>query len=86
MSRRIPLCACCGESLSMRLPGQERMLVEYGTPGRPTVGWHFKCLPIDPLASRVPGDVSPDELSAVVGARGPGRFVVGWARNKKNGL
>lgn len=88
MSRKLPLCAVCGNSL-IRC-GQVH-LTYAGLPGRPAVAWHHDgtggCLSREEFAQELMKDLRKDsgspralarlrEILAAIGRRGPGRLVV----------
>ncbi len=54
MSRQLPLCAWCGESLKRK----GRMLAHYGElRGTPDIGWHTeKCMTADTICKPMTGD------------------------------
>jgi len=68
--RKLPLCAWCGKSLKWKdskNTGTRMLSMSETKPGRPLVGWHGKCLAVDPIKI----DRPIDEIK--IAARGEGR-------------
>lgn len=57
MNRKIPNCAWCGKSMSMRRAAdlrRGRILDHFrGLPGSPMVGWHHDCADADPIFRQI---------------------------------
>lgn len=79
MSRRIPLCAWCGKSMTGTDMGKGRTCSSFeNIAGKSMIGWHSECCEKDPLWLRTMQDWQrPCEdalpIIAEVNKRGPGR-------------
>jgi hypothetical protein len=79
MTRRLPLCAVCGEPITydvLRKKKDGRFQIELpDLPGKPIIGWHFKCFEKETLVG-VKDDwvdkITMDDL-AKIQSRGPSR-------------
>lgn len=83
MSRKLPLCAWCGDPLARK--AYTCVMLE-ALPGKPQVGWHWSktdpaknCVALDPHWETFNPKDSPvrgaDKAYAEIEGRGPGRVV-----------
>jgi hypothetical protein len=77
MSRPLPRCARCGDSLA----NSERVLLRWcHNRGVPEVGWHLRCADADPLYEKMVGMLCGDPLRVLgeIEQRGEGRMLRYW--------
>ena len=76
---RHPLCGTCGKPLARCGLKTGRVIIQFAAPGRPRLGFHFRCTDLDLVARRLVGfKLTSDEIwQAVddVAARGPERVI-----------
>lgn len=71
MSRPLPLCAWCGETLRRR----PKVTIEFTeVPGRPVIGWHIGCEVKDPCFKPLLDNGFAVNAHMVIEARGEGRI------------